>query len=237
LNQAFNNLCEKIAEQEFSRRELKYLRRRRLILTFDYGTVDSIVDSECENEVPQGTLCATCEASYTVNAVNEDDSEIGTKMEAMNAKVTAAIEAGDLQNELDLIDPETPIRIEEGTNIRARDTPPGYYSVSEISYSSIAGIGVAVCVCLCIFACLFNRYCSGCCAGKDEGSSRPPSKKGRQSKKELPPASESAPKEEKKSGWFGKSVNDISDSVNKSVNEATSPKNKVKKALAVRRFT
>eukprot|EP00547_Thalassionema_nitzschioides_P014369 CAMPEP_0194240966 /NCGR_PEP_ID=MMETSP0158-20130606/6979_1 /TAXON_ID=33649 /ORGANISM="Thalassionema nitzschioides, Strain L26-B" /LENGTH=450 /DNA_ID=CAMNT_0038975773 /DNA_START=154 /DNA_END=1507 /DNA_ORIENTATION=+ len=122
LNLAFNNLAEKVYERNFSRRFLGIDRSRKLRVQFAYGKVEEIKNESCKNKVPTGTLCALCHASFAINVVDERQITVDSIILSMTKELTEAIKNGELQDELDMITPITPLRIEGGT-VRKRDKP------------------------------------------------------------------------------------------------------------------
>jgi len=191
LNLAFNNLAKNTTFRVLGRRSL-VRQRRRLSMWFDYGRVDMITNATCPPEVPDGTLCATCAASFAIESVNEQDSDVQDRVRSIEADINAAIQNGALQQELDAITPDTPLRIEEG-KVRTRDTPVGTYSVGGVSYTTIAIIGVCVCVTLLMIVCFWDFFC--CITvhskpGKDKDDVREGPKS-------------SYKNDEKPRGWFG----------------------------------
>ena len=196
LNEAFNNIAQQVAASQLgSRRRQLRQQSRQLVLKFAFGRVDKIKDMPCPSGIPEGTLCQKCEASFAIEAVNESGNFADSQVASMVPDIEANIENGNLQKELDTINPDTPVRIEEG-KVRKRGNPAGFHnSVAGMSYTNIAIIGICVSISILVLYCVWLNCCTSCCGG---GGSSPSS-----SRKEIPQESESSKTENKKKGWFG----------------------------------
>jgi hypothetical protein len=164
--------------------------RRRLAVLFKDARVYLIKDTQCPTGVPDKTLCQICDASFTVNSINEKDNVAMSLMNAWTGQIETAIQDGELQKQLDIVNPDSDVVIEEG-DVKSRGKPPGYYSVGGMSNTTIAIIGGCVCLGLPVLYCLWQRCCT-CFGG---GSSKP-------TPKEIPVSEAPKPKAPAKKGWF-----------------------------------
>jgi hypothetical protein len=69
-------------------------------------------------------LCCECYASFAIEAFDESSSVAQAEAKKIESMLMTAITNGELQQELDTINPDTPVRIEEG-HVRQRDDPAG----------------------------------------------------------------------------------------------------------------
>jgi hypothetical protein len=194
LTQAFTNLAQNVTAQAFLvDRRLRH--GRHLLLHYSEGKIDQINDTDCPAEVPTNTICCECYASFAIETFDESSSSAQTEAKKIESILMAAITNGELQQELDAINPDTPVRIEEG-QVRQRDDPAGVYTVAGTSVSTTVIYVVAAAVGLLVLVCLWWK-CGGTCCTK--GSKYGPPKTD-------PSSVAEAPKEQrnsKKQGWFG----------------------------------
>lgn len=212
LNDAFEALVVKLAtgggevergtmNRQRALRGGQQQQHRELIISFGYASMVNITDMDCPSNIPDdGTLCQFCKAEFALVSVNEDAVAMRARVTALEGQVKAAIQRGELQTELDVVQPKTPLRIEEGNNVRKRDTPSGnnLFSSTIETFSTttaaLIGVGVAavVMILFCLwcwgFCCCFNA----CCGGGDGGGRAPQAKE-----------TATAKTEPTKKGWFG----------------------------------
>lgn len=208
LNEAFFVMAEKlaIAGPEVERGDRGNSRsrnlrggdnHRELIIWFGYAKVENITNMECPSAVPDdGTLCQFCRAEFALVSINEGRVGMEARVTALEGQIDAAIKRGELQKELDIVQPDTPLRIEEG-QVRKRDTPPGVFSIASLNTTTAALIGIGVAAVAMILFCL---WCWGfcCCFNSCCGGGSSPTKY------QAPELKEAAQKPEPtKKGWFG----------------------------------
>lgn len=195
LTQAFSNLAQNVTEEVFLV-DHRLRHGRLLLLHFSHGKIDQINDSDCPAEVPTNTLCCECNASFSIEAFDESASVAQAEAKKIESLIMIAITNGELQQELDAINPDTPVRIEEG-QVRQRDDPAGVYTVAGTSVSSTVIYIVAAAAGILVLVFLWWKCRGNCCT--THGRYGPP-------KTELSAAAAEAPKEQrnsKKQGWFG----------------------------------
>jgi len=142
LTEAYGNLAQAVvAELAQGRR----LRRRRLavLYTENSGRIASIADTEqCPAGTPEGSLCQMVLASYRVSVANEDAEKVKSDY---TTATDVAIQDGDLQKELQVVNPSTQINVVDGVPAAptAAPTAPPSSENDGLSNGAIAGIAVA----------------------------------------------------------------------------------------------
>ncbi len=142
LTEAYSNLAQDVVAGLARRRRL---RRRRLTVSFveNSAAIASIADmARCPMGTPDGTVCQMVIASYRVLTEKEDTQAV---KDDYTMATNVAINDGALQEELEIVNPDTPIAVVEGVPPRtptpAPTTPPS--DDEGLSSGAIAGIAVA----------------------------------------------------------------------------------------------
>jgi len=129
LDNAFNNLAGVVirihmnpsrSNRNHPLADVANLSHRMLGITFQGGQVDGVSNKLCPRDVPRGTKCLNATASFSVSMLGEDEPL--QKIAVSEIKIREAIERGELQEELDMVDQSQVITIEEG-DIRSRKIP------------------------------------------------------------------------------------------------------------------
>ncbi len=110
LTEAYNNLAEDVVTGLAQGRRL---RRRRLTVTYveNSAAIASIANmARCPMGTPDGTVCQMVIASYRVLPENEDAQ---TVKDDYTMATDVAINMGALQEELEMVNPDTPIDVVE----------------------------------------------------------------------------------------------------------------------------
>jgi hypothetical protein len=142
LTEAYGNLAQAVvAELAQGRR----LRRRRLavLYTENSARIASITDTEqCPAGTPEGSLCQMVLASYRVSVANEGAEKVKSDY---TTATDVAIQDGDLQKELQVVNPSTQINVADGVPAAptAAPTAPPSSENDGLSNGAIAGIAVA----------------------------------------------------------------------------------------------
>jgi hypothetical protein len=141
LTDAYGNLAQAVvAELAQGRR----LRRRRLAVLYTENSagIASITDTEqCPAGTPEGSLCQMVLASYRVSVANEDAEKVKSDY---TTATDVAIQDGDLQKELQVVNPSTQINVADGVPAAPTAAPTAPPSENDgLSNGAIAGIAVA----------------------------------------------------------------------------------------------
>ncbi len=142
LTEAYGNLAKGVvAELSQGRR----VRRRRLVVSYTENSarIASISDmQQCPAGTTEGSsLCQMVLASYKVSVANEDAEKVKSDY---TTATNAAIKAGDLQEELEVVNPSTQINIVEDVPAAPTSAPTAAPSGDDgLSNGAIAGIAVA----------------------------------------------------------------------------------------------
>jgi hypothetical protein len=140
LTEAYNNLAEDVVAGLANGRRL---RRRRLAVTYveNSAEIASITDmARCPMGTPEGTLCQMVIASYKV-AIEDEDPQTVAQDYGMATDV--AINMGELQEELNMINSNSDISVVEVVPDTPTSAPTGPPSDDGLSNGAIAGISVA----------------------------------------------------------------------------------------------
>jgi hypothetical protein len=176
LSLAFRNLTETISEGILNQSSMRslYFRannvKRNLLSSLVEADIDQIQNATCPNDVPPDTLCAECYAMFAVQSDESQSTIVQSQVDTLQSNLQAAITDGKLQVSLDAIDPDTPVRIEEGT-VRLRGIPSGIFTLSTMNVTSMAGIGGGLAIVTLFLMCIGMKYCTRSTGNKQKSSS------------------------------------------------------------------
>lgn len=188
LSQALFRIVEKSAQERGGgggaaqrRRHL----RRRLVVRAVSASVYRVDDMQCKPNVPSGFNCQQCYASFVVRASNEVTLTPQAIRRVFVDSVNAKIQSGELQEELDLVYPDSKVAIEEGDNIQRPSQSLLDRARQLLGLANIAYIAVGACAFLLLCYC----YCKYCYCRR------------RRNNDAVEPVDSSPPETKKKRGW------------------------------------